>query len=82
MVDSGNPLRLNLEGALHTSSRTLAIIPIRRENNTIGILLLESPAPDALDVNTMAFLNRLSDHASIAISNAQLYAAVQAANVA
>jgi signal transduction histidine kinase len=30
----------------------------------------------------MAFLNRLSDHASIAISNAQLYAAVQAANVA
>ena len=30
----------------------------------------------------MNFLARLSDHASIAISNAQLYAAVQAANLA
>lgn len=29
----------------------------------------------------MAFLSRLSDHAAIAVSNAQLYAAVQAANI-
>ena len=81
-ADKGAPVRLNLEGALLTSTRTLAIIPIRREGATIGIILLEHPAPDALDVNTMAFLARLSDHASIAISNAQLYAAVQSANVA
>ena len=81
-ADTGAPIRLNLEGALLTSTRTLAIIPIRREGATIGIIMLESPAPDALDVNTMAFLTRLSDHASIAISNAQLYAAVQSANVA
>ncbi len=82
VMDFGAPVRLNLEGGLLPSSRTLAIIPIRRESATIGVLLLECPAPDALDVNTMAFLTRLSDHASIAISNAQLYAAVQAANVA
>lgn len=81
-VESGTPLRLNLEGALLTSSRTLAIIPIRREDTTLAVILLESSQPDALDVNTLAFLARLSDHASIAISNAQLYAAVQSANVA
>lgn len=82
VLESGSPLRLNLEGGLLPSSRTLAIIPIRREKTTIGILLLETPEMDALDVNTMAFLTRLTDHASIAISNAQLYAAVQAANAA
>jgi len=81
-VEVGSPLRLNLEGALLTSSRTLAVIPIRREDSTLGVILLESNLPDALDVNTLAFLARLSDHASIAISNAQLYAAAQSANVA
>ncbi len=82
VVDTASPLRINLEGALLPVTRTLALIPIRREDAVFGIILLESPAPDALDVNTMAFLTRLSDHASIAISNAQLYAEVQAANVA
>lgn len=66
-----------LEGA-----RSQAIIPIRRESNTIGLLLLESTQLDFLSDETMGFLSRLTDHASIAISNAQLYAAVQSANLA
>ena len=57
-----------------------AIIPIWREGKTIGILLLESVSSDTFSPETMAFLSRLGDHAAIAISNAQLYAAVQAAN--
>ena len=43
----------------------------------IGLLLLESVSDSQQDV---AFLSRLSDHAAIAISNAQLYAEVQEAN--
>ena len=68
-------------GLLKGAIQQLAL-PIRRETRTIGLILLEStnvgPVPD----ETLAFLQRLSDHASIAISNAQLYAAVQMANVA
>jgi signal transduction histidine kinase len=58
------------------------IIPIRRESATIGILMLESDQPDSITEDAVNFLVRLGDHASIAISNAELYAAVQAANVA
>jgi signal transduction histidine kinase len=53
------------------------VIPIRREASVIGLILLESSSSTQQDVE---FLNRLSDHAAIAISNAQLYAEVQRAN--
>jgi signal transduction histidine kinase len=58
------------------------VIPIRREDQTIGIMLLESSLVDNFDEETTAFLTRLSDHAAIAISNAQLFTAVEAANAA
>jgi signal transduction histidine kinase len=58
------------------------VIPIRREAKAIGLFLLESTKPDAFQQDSLAFLNRLSDHAAIAISNAQLYAEVQQANIA
>jgi signal transduction histidine kinase len=61
------------------SAHTQVVIPIRREANVIGLLLLESTSDSQEDV---AFLNRLSDHAAIAISNAQLYSEVQRANLA
>ena len=44
-----------------------------------AVRLLESRSDSQED---MAFLNRLSDHAAIAISNAQLYGEVQRANLA
>ena len=58
------------------------VVPIRRESATIGLLLLESVAGGVCPDEVMAFLSRLSDHASIAISNAQLYGAVQTASLA
>jgi signal transduction histidine kinase len=58
------------------------VIPIRREAKAIGLFVLESSKPDAFQQDALAFLNRLSDHAAIAISNAQLYAEVQQANIA
>lgn len=65
---------------LLTGAKTQAILPIRQEVKTIGLLLLESTGDELLVYEIMNFLTRLSDHASIAISNAQLYTAVQQAN--
>jgi signal transduction histidine kinase len=61
------------------SAHTQIIIPIRREAQVIGLILLESTSDSQ---GNLDFLNRLSDNAAIAISNAQLYAAVQRANEA
>src|SRR3972149_703225 len=66
------------KGILPTA-HTQIVIPIRREAQVIGLLLLESTSDSQ---ENLAFLNRLSDHAAIAISNAQLYDEVQRANVA
>jgi signal transduction histidine kinase len=58
------------------------VLPIRRETQTIGLIMLESANVGPVSEDVLAFLQRLCDHASIAISNAQLYGAVQMANVA
>ncbi|MGB5843257.1 MAG: GAF domain-containing protein [Anaerolineales bacterium] len=58
------------------------LIPIRRESEVIGIIFLASTETSGFTDENVEFLSRLSDHAAIAISNAQLYAEVQAANKA
>src|SRR5574341_1168478 len=82
-VEGGVPQRVRLEasagGSLLPSAHTQIVIPIRREATVIGLLMLESTSDSQED---FAFLNRLSDHAAIAISNAQLYGEVQRANLA
>jgi signal transduction histidine kinase len=67
---------------LLTGARSQILVPVRRETNTMGVVVLESHRMDAFSEDEVAFLTRLSDHAAIAISNAQLYSAVQAANEA
>ncbi|WP_303773310.1 GAF domain-containing protein [Anaerolinea thermophila] len=80
------PMRRSLteeDGArLLRHARSQILIPIRRETNTIGVILLESTSPELASEEVVDFLSRLSDHASIAIFNAQLYQAVQNANLA
>jgi signal transduction histidine kinase len=82
-VASGQPQRQILDpamgGSLLPEARDQIVIPIRREAQVIGLLMLESVTSTEEDVS---FLNRLSDHAAIAIANAQLYAEVQSANEA
>ena len=68
--------------AVLAGGKRQTIIPITRENATIGLLVLESYSEEAIQDNTMDFLIRLCDHASIAIANAELYRQVQNANVA
>lgn len=86
-INNGQPLRVLFEHAdpertFLTGTRSQLVVPIKREANVIGLFLLESTKADGFQQNSLNFLSRLSDHAAIAIANAQLYAEVQAANVA
>jgi signal transduction histidine kinase len=85
-IEEVDPL---IESSLGTTSKGLlsgaksqAVIPIRREEKVIGIILLESCTIEVYPQEIVTFLSRLSDHAAIAIANGQLYADLQAANLA
>ncbi|MEO5888393.1 MAG: GAF domain-containing protein, partial [Anaerolineales bacterium] len=82
-IESGQPSQVSLvntgaKGIL-PSAHTQIVIPIRREAQVIGLLLLESTSDSQ---GNLSFLNNLSDSAAIAIANAQLYGEVQRANLA
>jgi len=73
----------NWNGSFLSDGATQILVPLRRETHTIGLLVLESAlAPFGADPDIIQFLTRMSDHASIAVSNAQLYEEVQRANLA
>ena len=82
-VQSGQPSQVSLlsNGAkgIFPGAHTQIIVPIRREAQVIGLILLESTSDSQ---GNLSFLNRLSDNAAIAISNAQLYDEIQKANLA
>ncbi len=86
----GNPIADDIEESpserefchLLPAARNQIIIPIKRESDVIGAIFLESASSREFADDIVAFLSRLSDHAAIAISNAQLYAEVQRANLA
>ncbi len=82
-VTTGLPQRVQFdtggEGSLLPEAHNQIVIPIRRETSVIGLLILESTSDSQED---LTFLTRLSDHAAIAISNAQLYGEVERANLA
>jgi signal transduction histidine kinase len=67
---------------LHPKATTQILLPIRRDEKIIAVMMLENFADHYLDDNEMNFLIRLCEHASIAIVNSQLYAEVQQANQA
>jgi signal transduction histidine kinase len=82
-IESGQPSQISLlsNGAkgILPMAHTQIIVPIRRETQVIGLLLLESTSDSQ---GNLSFLNQLSDSAAIAIANAQLYDEVQRANLA
>lgn len=73
---------LSLQSGLPDGVRSQIGIPIRREDQAIGFLLLEKTQSDSINPELIAFLSRLGDHAAIAISNARLYSEVQETNLA
>ena len=54
--------------------------PIRREEQVVGAITLESSRKGALDQEALEFVVRLADHAAIAIENARLFEQVRRAN--
>ena len=70
------------ESALLEDASSQLVVPIRREVAVIGVILLESAEQSQYDADAIDFITRLCDHASIAISNAQLYSEVRRANTA
>jgi signal transduction histidine kinase len=81
-VENGQPQLLTVTASsekLLPTAHTQLVIPIRRETMVIGLLHLESTSDSQVDIE---FLTRLTDHAAIAISNAQLFGEVQRANAA
>ncbi len=84
-IESGQPQWYTLTGDLAESgilngAQSQVVAPIRREAQVVGLLVLESTLAMSAEAETASFLARLVDHAAIAISNAQLYAAVEEAN--
>jgi signal transduction histidine kinase len=82
-IERGQPSQVSLIGngakGILPTAHTQIIVPIRREAQVIGLLLLESTSDSQ---GNLTFLNQLSDSAAIAIANAQLYDEVQRANLA
>jgi signal transduction histidine kinase/uncharacterized protein YigA (DUF484 family) len=58
------------------------LVPINLDSGVSGVIFLITTQPSGFTAENVEFLTRLSDHAAIALSNAQLYAKVQAANEA
>lgn len=85
VIEQKRPLRAYPpadSSALFAQAASQVLIPIQREQTVIGVLLLESRQAEVCNEEMLQFLQRLGDHAAIAIANAQLYSAVQSANVA
>ena len=83
VIESGQSNQVSLvatgEKGILPAAHSQMIVPIRREVQVIGVIILESVSDSQAN---LAFLNQLSDSAAIAISNAQLFAEVQRANLA
>ncbi|MFN8379992.1 MAG: GAF domain-containing protein [Anaerolineae bacterium] len=61
-------------------ARSQITIPMLSGGQVLALLVLESDRPHPLRLADMPFLQRLAEHAAIAISNAQLYAELSRAN--
>jgi signal transduction histidine kinase len=69
-------------GRIMADSLRQMAVPIRRDVEVIGVIILESQSNEPFPSETIEFLSRLSDHAAIAIANARLYGEVESANLA
>jgi signal transduction histidine kinase len=57
-------------------------VPILRDTAVEAFLVMENTNPKVWNPDTINFLDRLRDHAVMAITNSKMYEAVQAANLA
>jgi signal transduction histidine kinase len=88
-LETGQPLfidlneeNINQRQAILPGAQQQIVVTLRREAQVIGLVLLECLSVSATEDENFGFLSRLSDHASVAITNASLYTEVQEANQA
>jgi signal transduction histidine kinase len=60
--------------------QSILLVPIRRSGRVIGVIAMTAARANAFSADQQALVSRMADRAAIAIENARLYAAVQAAN--
>ncbi len=65
-----------------TGAGSQVAVPVKREGRVVALILLDAQGRKAFGADKVAFLERLADHAAIAIENARLYDAVIAATEA
>ncbi len=58
---------------LNPATRSQLSVPIRRENETLGVITVESPQYSAFGDDDLTFVTQLATQASIAIDNARLF---------
>jgi len=61
---------------------TIFCVPIRRENKSVGIILVAANRENAFDAEAQALVARMADRAAIAIENGRLYDELRIANKA
>ncbi len=66
----------------HLGIKSQVAVPVKREGRAVALILLEADGRKTFGADKVAFLERLADHAAIAIENARLYDAVIAATEA
>jgi K+-sensing histidine kinase KdpD len=66
--------------ATQGGAQSLLIAPIRREHNVIGVVVLKRADSQPFTAEQQDLVERVVARAAVAIENAQLYAAVQAAD--
>jgi signal transduction histidine kinase len=85
-IQSGKAFLRRVQGSIASgllpTGRSSLFLPIRRNAENLGVLVLESNSKEAFPPAQVEFLEQLASHAAIAISNAQLYAEVRSANQA
>lgn len=83
VLESGESVVMHGAGPAQSVDGTPAIaqvaVPVKREGRVTALLTLESNRENVFDEDKVAFLERLADHAAIAIENVRLYDAVVAA---
>jgi signal transduction histidine kinase len=80
--DAGDPLAAGGEMAVRAGSPQNPagmLAPVVREGKTVGLVLVERPAPDFTDAERQA-LERLADHAAAAAENTRLFGQLRRAN--
>ena len=82
-ISKGHPILKQMLSTTRTASSrhesadgravTQLVVPIRIESEVIGLIMLNSPYPNAFSADDRAFVERLADRTAVAMENARLY---------